>query len=406
MFSLVARSSRARLQIKIVSGQIVCWPFGQVTDLRGLQGGLDNAGDAERHLILKIEDVLERAVKPVGPKMGAVCRVDQLRGDAYPAAGLAHRAFEHVAHTQLTPDLLHIDRLTSVSKTRIAGDDEEPTDAGEGGDDLLDHAVGEIFLLWVAAHIGEGQDRDRRLVGERQERRATLTRLPPLAVGILRDAGEGGPRRSRDGVGEGGANPVRPDWPPYVLERLLAHVFEGEVEAARGVLVDARRNADAARLGQDFETRRHVDTIAKDVAVLDDDVADIDADAELDPAVRRQRGVALDHCRLYLGRATQRVDDAGELDQEAIAGGLDDAPLMAGDPRIDDFGAQHLQPGKRRFLGGFDQARIAGDIGREDRCEPAFDASWPCGLHGASSVADNPTRTGAPCALSKAAREN
>src|SRR6516162_11767045 len=107
MFSLVARSSRARLQIKIVSGQIVCWPFGQVTDLRGLQGGLDNAGDAERHLILKIEDVLERTVEAVGPKMRAVCRVDQLRGDAHPTACFSYRAFEHIADAELAADLLH-----------------------------------------------------------------------------------------------------------------------------------------------------------------------------------------------------------------------------------------------------------------------------------------------------------
>jgi hypothetical protein len=37
--------------------------------------------------------------------------------------------------------------LALVGEGRIAGDDEEPADAGERGDDLLDHAVGEIFLL-------------------------------------------------------------------------------------------------------------------------------------------------------------------------------------------------------------------------------------------------------------------
>jgi len=57
--------------------------------------------------------------------------------------------------------------LPFVRKTRIAGDDEQPPYARECGDDLLDHAVGEIFLLGVAAHILEGQDGDRRLVGQR-----------------------------------------------------------------------------------------------------------------------------------------------------------------------------------------------------------------------------------------------
>ena len=36
-------------------------------------------------------------------------RVDQLAGDAHPAAGLAHAAFEHVAHAQFAADLLHVD---------------------------------------------------------------------------------------------------------------------------------------------------------------------------------------------------------------------------------------------------------------------------------------------------------
>jgi hypothetical protein len=35
----------------------------------------------------------------------------------------------------------------------------------QAGDDVLDHTIGEIFLIRVAAQIGERQHRDRRLVG-------------------------------------------------------------------------------------------------------------------------------------------------------------------------------------------------------------------------------------------------
>ena len=62
--------------------------------------------------------------------MGARRRVDQLRGDPQATAGLAHRAFEDIAHAELAADLFHIDHLALVGKTRIAGDDEEPSDAG------------------------------------------------------------------------------------------------------------------------------------------------------------------------------------------------------------------------------------------------------------------------------------
>src|SRR5438128_546460 len=79
---------------------------------------------------------------------------------------------------------------------------------------------------------------------------------------------------------------------PAALAPLFADVLEGEVEAASRILLDASRNADAARISQAFEAGRNVDAVAKDVAVLDDDVANVDADAELDAAVGRQRGVA------------------------------------------------------------------------------------------------------------------
>jgi hypothetical protein len=123
-------------------------------------------------------------------------------------------------------DLLHVDGLALVDEARIAGDDEKPADAGERGDDLPDHAVREVFLLRIATHIGEGQHRDRRPVGQRQ-RRATLTRLTPLALGTLsRSAGEGGPRRVSVGVGEGCANPEDPHRAGNIFDLLLAQILK------------------------------------------------------------------------------------------------------------------------------------------------------------------------------------
>jgi hypothetical protein len=48
----------------------------------------------------------------------------------------------------------------------------------------------------------------------------------------------------------------------------------------------------------------------------------------------RDRGVAGDHLALQFDRAAHRVDDAGELDEEAVAGGLDDAAAVLGDLRL------------------------------------------------------------------------
>ena len=60
--------------------------------------------------------------------------------------------------------------------------------------------------------------------------------------------------------------------------------------------------------------------------------------------------------------------------------------MMAGNFRIDHVGTQRLEPAERPFLVSPDQPRVAGYISGEDRREATFDTSWPCRLHGASSV--------------------
>ena len=86
-----------------------------------------------------------------------------------------------------------------------------------------------------------------------------------------------------------------------------------------------------------FEPRRDIDAVAEDVAVLDDDVAEIDADAELDALLRGDTGIALGHPALHRDGAAHRIDDAGEFDQQAVAGGLDDAAAVLGDVRVDQL---------------------------------------------------------------------
>src|SRR5215475_587234 len=97
------------------------------------------------------------------------CRgINELTGDAHPAGGFAHASFEYVAHPELTPNLLHVDRPALVGEARVSRDHEEPPHARERRDDLLDDAVSEIILLRVAAHVLEGKDRDGGLVGNHQ----------------------------------------------------------------------------------------------------------------------------------------------------------------------------------------------------------------------------------------------
>ena len=95
-------------------------------------------------------------------------------------------------------------------------------------------------------------------------------------------------------------------------------------------------------VGQPFEPRRDVYAVAEDVAVLDDNVSLMNADPELDPMSYGHGGVPLGHRRLHLGRAAQRVDDAGELHEQPVAGGLDDPTTVLGDLGIDQLAAVSL----------------------------------------------------------------
>jgi len=153
----------------------------------------------------------------------------------------------------------------------------------------------------------------------------------------------------------------------------LAEIVEGEVEAVAHLLMRRGAEADPARLSQRFEPGCNVDAVAEDVAILDDDVTDIDAHAKFDALVLGHRGVALGHLALQLDRTAHRVDDAGELGKEAVAGGFDDAPAVLGDLEIGEFTANRPQRRQRALFVFTPQPRIAGNIDSEDRCQPALD---------------------------------
>jgi hypothetical protein len=113
------------------------------------------------------------------------------------------------------------------------------------GDDLLDDPVGEIFLLRVAAHVGEGQHSDRWLVGERQRLGQGWYLLPDRGGTI--------------------SDPVDPHRPGDVLDLLLAQILERAIKPIPDLIAHNPADADPAGLGQRLQTRRDVHPIAEDV---------------------------------------------------------------------------------------------------------------------------------------------
>ena len=121
--------------------------------------------------VLEVEHGGKRAVEMLCPQMRAGTCLDQLSRNSEPVSGPPHAAFEHVANAEFAPHLTHIDSTALVGKGRVAGDYGKVPEAAERGDDVLDHAIGEIFLLGIAAEIGEGQHSEgRRRRGRRLHR--------------------------------------------------------------------------------------------------------------------------------------------------------------------------------------------------------------------------------------------
>jgi hypothetical protein len=124
------------------------------------QLGFDRADHALGDLVLYSEDIGEVAVVAFAPDMRAVRRLDELGCDAHPVSSLAHAAFKHITDAKLAAQRLDVDRPALVDETRVAGDHEEPAPLRQRIDDVLAYAVGEVILLCIATHVGEGQHRN------------------------------------------------------------------------------------------------------------------------------------------------------------------------------------------------------------------------------------------------------
>ena len=95
----------------------------------------------------------------------------------------------------------------------------------------------------------------------------------------------------------------------------------------------------------------------------------MNADAKLDAVVGRNARVTPIHFALHFDGAAQRIDHTAELNEQPVAGGLDEAALVLGEFRIEEFAPQRFETFEGAALVGADQPRIPGNISGEDRSE-------------------------------------
>ena len=95
----------------------------------------------------------------------------------------------------------------------------------------------------------------------------------------------------------------------------------------------------------------------------------MDADPKFDALVGRDLRVALDHRPLDFNGAVHRVDHTAEFDDAAVAGALDDAPMVDGDGRVDQVATKRPQAREDSIFVRAGKPRVADDVGHQDRRE-------------------------------------
>src|SRR6516225_2840961 len=294
------------------------------------QRRLDRCGDTRGDVVLHREDVSQIPVVTLGPEMGTGGCIDQLAADAHPLSGPAQATLEDIADSQVAADLLGVGGFSFVRKCGIAGDNEKPAPFRQRCDDVLGNAVDKIFLLGIATDIVKWKNSNRRSVEQRRWCR------------VRRD------RRSLSRLCEKSA--IGADRPGDVLDLLFAHVLKRYGKLVAHLIAYHPADADAAWFGQGLKAGRDVDTVAEDIVVVDHDIAEIDADAEIDAALGRHADAARGDLTLYLDRAANRIDYARKFAKQTIARGVDDTAAVLPDFGVGNLTPQSFQRRQRAFL--------------------------------------------------------
>src|SRR5258708_11457520 len=281
--------------------------------------------------------------------MPVCCSLDQLAGNTNAATRFPDASFEHIAHAEFATDLLDVDRLALVGEARIAGDHEQRLEPRQRGDDIFHHAIGEVFLLRIAAHVLEWQHGDRGLVGKLQ--------------GFLDfDGRRRGGRRRRHA---GRMHRINANGPRDILDLLFAAILERRLDLTVDFAVDFPRYQNTPGIAEGFQPCGHIDAFTVDVAaLLHDDIAKIETDAHPEWA-----GIVAQTV-LDGDRAPQGRDRAGELGQKAVAGGLDQPSIVFGKARLDQLAPQPANAGIRAFFVALHQRRKPDDVRGQDGRQP------------------------------------
>jgi hypothetical protein len=147
---------------------------------------------------------------------------------------------------------------------------------------------------------------------------------------------------------------------------MRAEVSEGKRQNLPYVIVRCAGYTDAACASECLQPCCDVDAIAKEVAALHHNIADVHSNPEVDATLRRDLIIRNCQRSLRLNRALKGIDDTPELRQYAVPGGIGDPATMRGNQGVHHQPTLGQIPERSDFVGPH-QAAVTLDICRENR---------------------------------------
>src|SRR5580704_1966978 len=271
-------------------------PAGQAQ----LQRGHNRTGD----VVLDSKHVLHLAVEPLRPKAEAVGDLDELGSDAELGAHPAEAAFQHRLHTKCLSDLADVFVAAFERKARRPRRHMQPFDPRQSVQQILGDPVAQKLVLPIGADVHEREHGDGSLL---------------FAAGLARRS-----RRLPHARGR------LPDfWPEYdaihiqrpldVLQLDLADAREGLRDFVVYLIEHLLCDRNPTRLGQWLGPRGDVHAIAHNVVAAAQDIAQVNANSNLQLSVCRSTQVASGQRLLEFDGAIHRGHRAGEFNEKAVA---------------------------------------------------------------------------------------
>src|SRR4029077_9550490 len=132
-----------------------------------------------------------------------------------------------------------------------------------------------------------------------------------------------------------------------IPQRSIPKMLEGILNFVTYLIISGLRQENSPRVRQSFQSRRDIDAIAEDVAILDHDVADIDADPQLDALRSFGFTAHFGYTVLNRDRTFDGINGAGKFQQKAVTHGFHEPTAAGFDGGVDDDASQGAHRAER-----------------------------------------------------------